>query len=250
MTKKTSTSDSNSGQPVALSPSMINSMIAQMLPGQDAQAPAYVAFIYPVSAAGKGVVTIPVQPPVAKKHRRPQPKAAECHHPLNVTFQRKGGLMKEHFLLLLNMLEHCGWVMSETRTDDFLDLFSGANSDCRVIWNPQTGKGILRDLIRRMIENGFIACPEGHRYIQIIESHFVYPDGQFVHGLKGGYTSQKASSVINKCMEILAINPKMGDYQPTRMSSKADLRNSSIEDEDSETIREMFSDERYDGFES
>ena len=149
--------------------------------------------------------------------------------PLTLTFTRKRGLTEQHLALMLNTLQREQWIMPESDTDSFMDLFSGKESDCHIIWNPEIGKGILRDLFRMMLNGGFIECPKGYKYVQIVESHFIYPDGQYVIGLKGGYTSKKAKNVIDNCRKILLINPKASNYS------------------DEEEIRQYFSDVRFDG---
>lgn len=149
--------------------------------------------------------------------------------PLTLTFTRKRGLTEQHLALMLNILQREQWIMSESDPDSFIDLFSGKESDCHIIWNPDTGKGILRDLFRMMLDGGFIECPGGYKYVQIVESHFIYPNGQHVTGLKGGYTSKKAKNIIDNCRKVLLINPKANNYS------------------DTEEIRKLFSDIRYDG---
>lgn len=163
------------------------------------------------------------------KKKRPAKADKNDTPPLTFTFTRKRGLTDQHLLLMLNILQREQWIMPESNPDRFIDLFSGKESDCHIIWNPDTGKGILRDLFRMMLEGGFIECPGGYKYVQIVESHFIYPNGQHVTGLKGGYTSQKAKNIIDNCRKVLLINPKASNYS------------------DTEEIRELFSDIRYDG---
>lgn len=171
---------------------------------------------------------------------QPSPKARErtktCNavaktddngfEPLTATFTRRKGLTDQHFALLLSIISKEQWIMPQSEPDSFIDLFSGKESDSLIVWNPETGKGILRDLIKMMLDGGFISCPEGYGYIQVIESHFIYPSGQHVRGLKSGYASKKANAVINKCRKTLLINPKVSNYS------------------DREEIAQMFSDIR------
>lgn len=171
-----------------------------------------------------------MNPPKAKAKKKHTANANKTDAPpLTLTFTRKRGLTEQHLALMLNILQREQWIMSESDPDSFIDLFSGKESDCHIIWNPEIGKGILRDLFRMMLDGGFIECPNGYKYVQIIESHFIYPDGQYVIGLKGGYTSKKAQNVIDNCRKVLLINPKAGNYS------------------DTEEIRKIFSDIRYDG---
>ncbi len=229
--------DSNFGQALP-SPSVVNSFVANVLPSDGSQAPAYVAFIYPVAALPKVAGNTSVRP------RRKQPRALNAFVPLKVTFSSCSGVSDNHLLLLYHTLVKEQWIMNDSNPDDFIALFSGHSSKCRVVWNPCKGKGILRELFRMMIESGFIICPDGYRYIQVIESHFVYPDGKYVTGLKGGYSSKKAQAVIERCRSILQIDPSDANcYSSHDDTMKSDT-------DYSDDINEMFSDVRWDAYES
>lgn len=151
---------------------------------------------------------------------------ATGHEVLSLTFSRRKGVMEQHFALVLSVLQKEGWIMSDSAPDAFIDFFSGKECDCRIVWNPDVGKGVLRDLMKMMMDGGFVSCPPGYGYIQVIESHFIYPDGTFVRGLKSGYTGEKAKTIIDKCRKILMCDPSRGTYS------------------DHEEILEMFSDMR------
>lgn len=156
----------------------------------------------------------PSQPQAPKKRSKPStPNPAPAKAPLLETFTRKQGLTDQHLTLLFSTLQKEGWITDDSNPDDFLSLFDGKPTDCKVIWNPSVGKGILRDLFQMMVDGHFIAPPAGFGYLRIIESHFMYPDGQYVHGLKGGYTSRKAKALIHTCRNILALNPRAKDFR-------------------------------------
>lgn len=132
--------------------------------------------------------------------------------PLLETFTRKKGLTDQHFTLLHGTLQEAGWIDPTSSPDDFISLFCGQPSNCKVIWNQAAGKGILRDLFKMMVEGGFIAPPPGHGYLRIVESHFIYTNGRHVTGLKGGYPCRKALSVLASCRDILLLNPRAKGY--------------------------------------
>ncbi|MBR6601865.1 MAG: hypothetical protein IKK87_08495 [Bacteroidaceae bacterium] len=164
--------------------------------------------------------TLPVSVAPTTTAHSPKPKSkgkakatVTDKEPLLETFTRKKGLTDQHFALLLGTLQQEGWISQDTQPDDFILLFSGRPSDCRITWNPAVGKGILRDLFKMMIDGRFIAPPDGYQYLRIVESHFIYPNGQHLHGLKGGYTSRKAASVIDSCRKILLLTPRAKDYR-------------------------------------
>lgn len=172
----------------------------------------------------------PAKPSKPSKRRR-APKHDDAFEPTLEVFLRRKGLTDQHFALLFSSLQRVGWIDEATSPDDFTALFSGQPCDCHVTWNRRVGKGVLRDLFRMMLDGGFIKCPEGTSYLRLIESHFIYADGQPVRGLKGGYASQKAQKVLDRCRKILLIHPDARDFR-------------SLADQ----IREDFDDIRYDRY--
>jgi len=173
--------------------------------------------------------------PKAKKKKCPTPSPGTLYsekEPLLETFTRKKGLTDHHFNLLFNILQKEGWIAEGSPMDDFLSLFDGTPCDCKVIWNPAVGKGVLRDLFKMMVDGSFIAPPDGYGYLRIVESHFIYPDGQYVSGLKSGYSNRKAKAIIDTCRHTLLLNPRAKGFK-------------SIEAE----IADEFSDIRYSAYE-
>lgn len=164
------------------------------------------------SFASQHLATLAPQP--ARKRKKSSSAANDDKEftPLLDTFKHRSGLTDQHFALLFNTIQREGWLDESSDMEEFVSLFKGKPSDCHVVWNRDIGKGVLRDLFRMMIDGRFIKCPEGLQYIQIIESHFIYPDGTPVRGLKGGYASKKAKTVISDCRSILLINPKAKNY--------------------------------------
>lgn len=173
----------------------------------------------------------PSTKPSKPSKRKRAPKSDDAFEPTLDTFIRRKGLTDPHFALLLSALQRVGWIDEATAPDEFVALFSGQPCDCHVIWNRSVGKGVLRDLFKMMLDGGFIRCPEGVQYLRLIESHFIYPDGQPVRGLKGGYASRKAQKVIENCRKLLLIHPEASSFR-----SMADQ------------IREDFNDIRYDRY--
>ena len=153
------------------------------------------------------------KPTQAAKRKKASAKAEESFEPTTDTFIRRKGLIDPHFALLLSALQRAGWMDEATSPDSFVALFSGKPADCQLVWNPSVGKGVLRDLFKMLLEGGFIQCPEGTSYLRLVESHFIYPDGRPVRGLKGGYASQKAKRVLDACRKILLIHPTLGDFR-------------------------------------
>lgn len=153
------------------------------------------------------------QPAKPAKRKKASKKAEERFEPTTDTFIRRKGLTDLHFALLLSALQRVGWMDEANTPDSFVSLFSGEPAGCQLTWNPSVGKGVLRDLFKMMLDGGFIQCPEGTPYLRLLESHFIYPDGQPVRGLKGGYASRKAKRILDLCRKILLINPALGDFR-------------------------------------
>lgn len=135
---------------------------------------------------------------------KPKPRKEEKpFQPVSATFSPKQGLPEIRFAQLHQFLQKERWIDSRSPADDFLDLFSGRTSDCRNIWNTEQGKGKLRDLFRMMIDGGFILCPAGYGYLQIVESHFTDIEGKHITGLRGGAHAEGAEQVLLACQKIL-----------------------------------------------
>lgn len=71
---------------------------------------------------------------------------------------------------LYQYLLRAKWIAADTNPDDFLAIFSGADSTARVKW---VGKpSYLYGLIRRAVEQELISIPANAKLWQIVESHF------------------------------------------------------------------------------
>lgn len=141
--------------------------------------------------------------PQPKPKPRAPKKEEKPFRPVTATFSPKQGLPEIRFTYLYQFLQQVEWIDSRSRADDFLDLFSGRMNDCRNIWNTGQGKGKLRDLFRMMIDQGFILCPAGYGYQQIVESHFTDIEGKHITGLRGGAHAEGAGQVLLTCRKIL-----------------------------------------------
>lgn len=148
------------------------------------------------TAQPRNPATAPKPQPKTKKEEKP-------FQPVSATFSPKQGLPEIRFAQLFQFLQKERWIDSRSHADDFLDLFSGQMNDCRNIWNTEQGKGKLRDLFRMMIDKGFILCPAGYGYLQIVESHFTDIEGKHITDLRGGAISKKADHVLLTCQKIL-----------------------------------------------
>lgn len=141
----------------------------------------------------------PKQPPSAKT--LPKPKDQDFN-PIRTTFS-KNHIMDQHIALVLVELKKQKWVAKSVSEDNFLKLFGGGQNGLTYEWCAS--KGILKELFFQMIQAGYISSPEGVGYLQILQSHFVDPDGNHITNIKGGACGKKALPVIKKCIDLLAI---------------------------------------------
>lgn len=107
------------------------------------------------------------------------------------------------FIRLYQFLTGIGWLDAQSDHKDFEALFSGQINRCKNIWGKNEGKGKLRDLFAMMLDKGFIGCPAGYGYLQIVESHFVDGEGTPITGLRGGAHAKGAEQVLIACEKIL-----------------------------------------------
>jgi len=111
-----------------------------------------------------------------------------------MTFSRRG-ILEEHVKLLYVQMVNDGWIMPETDVADFISLFSGERSECRVIWAGKYGKGTLVFLFQYLEENGLISFPKGYTLPNILMGHFVDKEGKFLTNLDNGDPANEKAGV-------------------------------------------------------
>ena len=102
---------------------------------------------------------------------------------------------------LYQCLLQAKWIAADTNPDDFLAIFSGADSTARVKW---IGKpSYLYGLIRRAVEQKLISIPANAKLWQIVESHFLDKNSRPFHDFNKQKEPIKAKAAIDKLIEIL-----------------------------------------------
>lgn len=116
----------------------------------------------------------------------------------------KRGIVDAHIQLLYSELIESEWIEKDTKVDDFLDLFSGEFSDCRIIWSDKYGKSSLVYLFNILEMEGLVSFPKGYSLPKILMGHFVDRDGIFLTNLdKGDKPNEKAALEVEKFVDLL-----------------------------------------------
>lgn len=102
------------------------------------------------------------------------------------------------------------WI-EDGNPDDFAALFEGKNTECRIIWSGKVGKDNLYALFKMMVDNSFITVPSGYGLQHIVESHFVYKNGEYVTGIDSGKPSASAKTLITSWRKLLEAKVNFDD---------------------------------------
>lgn len=133
---------------------------------------------------------------VQKKERESAP-----FEPVTATFTKKRTQTYNIVALYQDLIKE-GWI-EEGNPDDFCALFEGEPSECRIVWTKKVGKDNLYALFKMMVDNNFITVPSGFGLQRIVESHFVYKNGEYVTGIDSGKPSDSARSMITNWRKLL-----------------------------------------------
>ena len=139
-------------------------------------------------------------------------KKSDTFKPDFITFT-KHKAQHHHIIALYQALIALKWI-ADGDPDDFLALFSGEISECRIVWIGK-GKDNLYQLFRMLVDDGFISVPKGHGVQRIVESHFVDINGNYVTGIDSGKPSENALSSIKSLRKLLitqVTKQQMDDY--------------------------------------
>lgn len=137
-----------------------------------------------------------------KNERRP--KEQEQRDRTYITFTMSG-ITVGHIDLLRRKLIQVGWIAKDTLPDDFYKLFSGKTNSTKITWTGAVGKGMLRFLFQKMVDQGEIVVPDNHSITTILESHFVDEDGIYISGLNSSKESSKHFPIVKECLNILQL---------------------------------------------
>ncbi len=94
------------------------------------------------------------------------------------------------------------WIHSETKPDDFLDLFTNKQTTCRIKW--MVSEAILVSLIKQLVDKAYLTVPTGQTWWGIVWSHFVDAKGRLFSERPNYHEPKKAHDNIAYFVEILA----------------------------------------------
>ena len=147
---------------------------------------------------------------------KPTPQPAEGKPRELMTFSKRG-ILNEHLKLLFKQMMDDGWISKESRTDDFLDLFSGERSECTIPWEGKYGKGTLVYFFKHIEYEGLISVPKGFTIPNILMGHFVDKEGNLLTNLdKGDSPCEKCGNEVMEYVKILKANAARAGRRPAR----------------------------------
>lgn len=129
--------------------------------------------------------------------------------PVTATFTKKRTQTYNIVALYQDLIKE-GWI-EEGNPDDFCALFEGEPSECRIVWTKKVGKDNLYALFKMMVDNNFITVPSGFGLQRIVESHFVYKNGEYVIGIDSGKPSDSARTLITSWRKLLEAKVNFDD---------------------------------------
>lgn len=120
----------------------------------------------------------------------------------SVTFSYRWSESEQRRIIqLYQCLLRAGWMASNTHPDDFLSLFSGRDSNCKIHWTGK--KTYLVYLFKLLTDRRYISTPKGVGRWMIVSSHFVDVHGRLFTHLNSQRTPLKAQQAIDQLAELL-----------------------------------------------
>lgn len=171
---------------------------------------------------------VPKSKPASKKEKTStEPKTEKQHGVEYPVFSKGSGVTDDHIKALYRLLTARGWISTQTKMVDFLQLFNGITNDCEVIWTGQDklgnnktttlGVSALYVLFKNMADEGLIIAgrrDRAQRVGPVLESHFVDTQGRFLTNVSNvSVTSQVATDYIMKIMKTMKLRPTPEDIQ-------------------------------------
>ena len=140
--------------------------------------------------------TISPTSPRTTKTKRPTPRVT------NATFTYRWLTTAPHRITnLYQYLLRAKWIASDTPPDDFLAIFSGEVTNCKIRW---TGKKThLVYLFRLLIDRQYISTPKGIGRWMIVGSHFIDAHSRQFTFLNCQRIPVKAQRAIDHLAELL-----------------------------------------------
>ncbi len=104
---------------------------------------------------------------------------------------------------LYQYLLRAQWIVADTNPDDFLAIFSGETTNCKIRWTGR--KTHLVFLFRLLTDRQYISTPKGIGRWMIVGSHFVDAHNRFFTFLNSQRIPVKAQPAIEQLTELLNV---------------------------------------------
>ena len=146
-----------------------------------------------------------------RKHYSPtisptSPRITKTKHPAqrvtNTTFTYRWLTTSPNRITnLYQYLLRAKWIASDTPPDDFLAIFSGEVTNCKIRWTEK--KTYLVYLFRLLTDKKYISTPKGIGRWMIVGSHFIDAHNRLFTLLNSQRIPVKAQQTIEQLSELL-----------------------------------------------
>ena len=146
-----------------------------------------------------------------RKHYSPtispiSPRTTKTKHPAqrvtNTTFTYRWLTTSPNRITnLYQYLLRAKWIASDTPPDDFLAIFSGEVTNCKIRWTGK--KTYLVYLFRLLTDKKYISTPKGIGRWMIVGSHFIDTHNRLFTLLNSQRIPVKAQQTIEQLSELL-----------------------------------------------
>ena len=139
-----------------------------------------------------------------------------------MTFKKRG-IQEAHVRLLYQKMIDLQWLSKDNNEQDFLDLFSGELSGCKVVWGKKYGQSTLAFIFEFFELEGVIAVAQGYTVPNILKAHFVDEDGNVFNSLdKKDPAAPKSGPEAIELLNILKLNANRQGRRAARIDHTED----------------------------
>ena len=137
-----------------------------------------------------------MHPSSTRSRKRPTPRVT------NATFTYRWlPTAPQRITTLYQYLLRAKWIASDTPPDDFLAIFSGEVTNCKIRWTGK--KTYLVYLFRLLTDKKYISTPKGIGRWMIVGSHFIDTHNRLFTLLNSQRIPVKAQQTIEQLSELL-----------------------------------------------
>lgn len=139
-----------------------------------------------------------------------------------MTFKKRG-IQEAHVRLLYQKMIDLQWLSKDNNEQDFLDLFSGELSGCKVVWGKKYGQSTLAFIFEYFESEGVIAVAQGYTVPNILKAHFVDEEGNVFNSLdKKDPPAPKSGPEAIELLNILKLNANRQGRRAARIDHSED----------------------------